>query len=59
MTEGFDLAPAVIRPGAVTEKRVRLIGFDSVTLLILLTAGVFCIRVRKYLHSCVNIQRVF
>ena len=59
MTEGFDLAPAVIRPGAVTEKRVRLIGFDSVTLLILLTAGVFCIRVRKYLHSCVNIQRFF
>ena len=59
MTEGFDLAPTVIRPGAVTEKRVRLIGFDSVTLLILLTAGVFCIRVRKYLHSCVNIQRVF
>ena len=59
MTEGFDLAPTVIRPGAVTEKRVRLIGFDSVTLLILLTAGVFCIRVRKYLHGCVNIQRVF
>ena len=59
MTEGFDLAPAVIRPGAVTEKRVRLIGFDSVTLLILLTAGVFCIRVRKYLHGCVNIQRFF
>ena len=59
MTEGFDLAPAVIRPGTVTEKRVRLIGFDSVTLLILLTAGVFCVRVRKYLHGCVNIQRVF
>ena len=59
MTEGFDLVPAVIRPGAVTEKRVRLIGFDSVTLLILLTAGVFCVRVRKYLHGCVNIQRVF
>ena len=59
MTEGFDLVPTVIRPGAVTEKRVRLIGFDSVTLLIFLTAGVFCVRVRKYLHSCVNIQRGF